>query len=65
MENTCATFTVKELAAYLRIGKNTSYSLIHEGSIESFKIGNQIRIPKVCVEEWILDQVTQPKGKSA
>ena len=65
MENTCATMTVKELAAYLHIGKNAAYSLIHEGSIESFKIGNQIRIPRACVDEWILDQVTKPKVKSA
>ena len=61
MENTSATLTVKELAEYLSIGKNTAYSLIHAGAIESFRIGNQIRIPKVCVEEWMLDQVTKPK----
>ena len=65
MQNECATLTVKELAEYLNIGKNAAYALIHEGTIGSFKIGNQIRIPKVCVEEWMLDQVTKPKVKSA
>ena len=65
MQNACATLTVKELAEYLNIGKNAAYALIHEGTIGSFKIGKQIRIPRACVDEWMLDQVTKPKVKSA
>ena len=65
MENASAMFTVKELAGYLKIGKNKAYALINEGKIDSFKIGNQYRIPKVCVEEWMMDQVTKPKSETA
>lgn len=65
MNNESTMFTVKELAEYLKVGKNKAYDLIHGGEIDYIKIGNQFRIPKVCVEEWLLDQVTKPKSETA
>lgn len=38
--------TVPELAAFLRIGKSTAYSLIRKKVIPSVRFGRQIRIYK-------------------
>ena len=38
--------TVAELAKFLRVGRNTAYKLVLDGTIPSIKIGKQIRIYK-------------------
>ena len=40
------TLTVDELAAVLKIGRNTAYELVRSGQIISFTVGRQIRISK-------------------
>ena len=49
-----ATFTVHELAEYINIGLNNAYKLVRDGEIHSVKIGKQFRIPKICVDEWLI-----------
>lgn len=49
-----ATFTVHEVAEYLNIGLNNAYKLVRDGEIHSVKIGKQFRIPKICVDEWLI-----------
>ncbi len=48
-----ATFTVEETAGYLGIGRNKAYELVSLGIIPHLKLGKQIRIPKVSLDEWI------------
>lgn len=38
--------TVKEAAALMRIGRDTTYALVAQGRIPSVKLGRQIRIPR-------------------
>lgn len=45
--------TFKECRSLLRIGKNTLLDLIHNGSIQAFRIGNRWKIPKKSVVEYI------------
>lgn len=55
-----ATFTVKELAEYLGIGRQAAYRLVKNRIIPSVRIGNLIRIPVVAVDRW-LEEATQPQ----
>ena len=45
--------TVEEVAAQLRIGRNSAYNLVKSGQIKSIKIGRTIRVPKLAVLEFI------------
>lgn len=38
--------TVPEMAAVLRISKDTAYSLISEGRVPHIRIGRAIRVPR-------------------
>jgi excisionase family DNA binding protein len=40
------TLTVQEVASYLRVSRQTVYTLIREGKIPHFKIGNKVRIKR-------------------
>lgn len=44
---------IYELAAYLRIGKNTAYDLIHSKQIQAVQVGRQYRIRKEAVLEFL------------
>ena len=48
-----ATYTVRELAEILRIGRNKAYGLVHNKKIGSIKMGRAYRIPKICVERFL------------
>lgn len=50
-----ATFSVKELAAYLNVGKAAAYRLVHDGTLPSVRIGRQIRIPIAAVDRWLAE----------
>jgi len=45
--------TVPELAKMLRIGRNSAYDLIKHRHIQSVKVGNQIRIPKSSIIDFV------------
>ena len=45
--------TVKDLARALNIGINAAYKLIDAGAIGCKRVGRSIRIPKVCVIDYI------------
>jgi excisionase family DNA binding protein len=45
--------TVKEMMDMLAIGKNTAYKLLHDGTIESFRIGTIYKVLRKSVEEYI------------
>ena len=52
--------TVPELAKMLRIGRNTAYDLVNSGRVQSIKVGNQIRIPRSCVIEFLKNSQDKP-----
>lgn len=41
--------TVKEAAALMRVGRDTTYALVAQGRIPSVKLGRQIRIPRTAL----------------
>ena len=45
-----------QLSEYLGIGRNLSYSLLASGTIKGFKIGNQWKVSKVAVDQYIKEQ---------
>lgn len=45
--------TVRQLAQILGIGQNAAYQLVSSGSIGYKRIGKNIRIPKVCVVDYL------------
>lgn len=48
-----AILTVPELAALLRISRNSTYQLIRCGKIRSLKIGRQLRIPRQAILDYL------------
>ena len=45
--------TVNALSAILQVSTTTCYSLIKNNEIRSIRIGNQIRIPKVYLFDYL------------
>lgn len=48
-----AVCSICELAAYLRVGKNTAYELIQTGQIPAVRVGRQFRIRREAVLEFL------------
>ena len=44
---------VEDLMPVLSIGRNTAYELVRCGKIRSVRVGNQLRIPKDAVVEFL------------
>ena len=53
--------TVEELAAALRIGRNSAYELVRRNEIAHLRIGRSIRIPVGALREYI-DHCAAPVG---
>lgn len=47
--------SVEQLQKMLNIGRNTAYKLINENYIKSIKIGKIYKIPKIYIEDYILE----------
>ena len=45
-----------QLADYLGVGRNMAYSMLQEGIIHGFKIGNQWKVSKQAVDLYIAQQ---------
>ena len=58
MQTETETLTVQEVASYLRVSRQTVYTLIREGKIPHFKIGNKVRIKRTDLATMTN---TQPK----
>jgi excisionase family DNA binding protein len=56
-ENYDDVVTIEELMEILDIGKNNAYKLLRSGEIKSFKIGKVYKIPKVCIQKYILSKI--------
>ena len=55
-------FTIKEVAAYLKLAEKTAYRLASEGKLPGFKVGGSWRFRKSEVDAWIKEQELKAKG---
>lgn len=46
------TFTIKEVAADLKVQDETVYKLVREGKLEAFKIGNRYRFTEAALNKF-------------
>lgn len=49
-------WTIKELAAYLKLKEKTAYALVAKGEIPGFKVGGSWRFSAKEIENWIKEQ---------
>ncbi|EJQ91282.1 helix-turn-helix domain-containing protein [Bacillus toyonensis] len=49
--------TIEDLMEMLDIGRNKAYALLQSGQIKSFKVGKSYRIPKICIQNYVLAKV--------
>ena len=49
-------FTIKEVAAYLKLAEKTAYRLASEGKLPGFKVGGSWRFRKSEIDRWIVEQ---------
>lgn len=53
---------IRELAAYLGIGKSKIYGLIRQRKIPASRIGRQYRFSKEVIDSWLRESlITQPE----
>lgn len=46
--------SVKQLQSALQIGRNKAYDLIKNNCLKYFKVGNEIRIPKQFLVDYVI-----------
>ncbi len=51
--------TIHELAALLRVGNKTAYTLAQNGEVPGFKVGGQWRFRRRDIESWIDRQTSK------
>lgn len=57
------TLTVQEVANYLRVSRQTVYTMIRAGKIPHFRVGNKVRFKKSDIEALTNTQPkTTPEG---
>ncbi|WP_046176512.1 helix-turn-helix domain-containing protein [Domibacillus indicus] len=54
---------LEDLMEILDIGRNKAYELLQSGEIKSFKIGKAYRIPKLCIQDYVLTKVQMKIGQ--
>lgn len=54
-------WTIKELAAYLKLKEKTVYALVRKGELPGFKVGGSWRFKKSDLENWIDTRKKQPE----
>jgi len=45
--------TIPEVAKLLRVGERTAYGLARDGKLPAIKVGNQWRVRRTALEEWV------------
>ena len=59
------TMTVLEVANYLRVSRQTVYTMIRAGKIPHFKVGNKVRVKRVDLDAMTNTQSTTGELKWA
>ena len=59
-------FTLKEVAAHLKVGEKTVYTMAQSGELPAFKVRGQWRFVRKDIELWIQEHkhVPQTSGES-
>ena len=57
--------TVEEAASVLRIGRNTAYIAVADGSLPSIRVGSRIRIPRAALAELMALGIRREQGRAA
>ena len=52
-----AILTLQEVAALLKIGKKTAYTMVQQGELPAFRVRGQWRCRRADLEDWIAQQV--------
>jgi len=55
----------EDLQKILHIGRSTIYKYLADGEIKSIRIGNQYRIPKMYLYDFLYPAGEYPSGKGA
>lgn len=55
-----ALLTVREMAAFLRIGKDLAYALAREGRVPVLRLGRRIVVPREALARWIERETLDP-----
>ena len=51
--------TIRELAALLKIGEKTAYTMAQRGELPGFKVREQWRFRRADIDAWISEQLRQ------
>ena len=51
--------TIREVAALLKIGEKTTYTMAQSGQLPGFKVRGQWRFRRSDIDQWIARQVDQ------
>ena len=49
--------TIREVAALLKVGEKTAYTMAQSGKLPGFKVRDQWRFRRADIDEWITRQV--------
>lgn len=60
MNNQTGTLNVKQLADYLGIGLNVSYSLVRRPDFPALRIGKRIVVPLEALNGWLKTNSEKP-----
>ena len=52
--------TIREVAALLKIGEKTAYTMAQSGDLPGFKVRGQWRFRRSDIDAWIHDRVGKP-----
>jgi len=50
--------TVAEVATIMRVSKMTVYKLVHDGELESIRVGRSFRVPETVVNRYLRDEAS-------
>jgi len=56
--------TIRDVAALLKIGEETAYTMAQDGDLPGFKVRGQWRFRRSDIDAWISDQVEQARAES-
>jgi len=56
--------TIRDVAALLKIGEKTAYTMAQDGDLPGFKVRGQWRFRRSDIDAWISDQVEQARAES-
>ncbi len=54
--------TIREVAALLKIGEKTAYTMAQSGELPGFKVRGQWRFRRSDIDSWIHERVGQAGG---